>query len=321
MYQTKLKTLPGTVVHLPNTDDMEESHHVMDLDSIRAVNAALVSGRPLLVRGEPGMGKSQLARAAARELGRVLIRHTVDARTETRDLLWTVDGVARLAEAQVLGAFCQGKLEEVQERIAIDNFVHPGPLWWAFEWNTALVQAKRVHIDPPPQPSDWDEADGSVVLIDEIDKADPSIPNGLLDALGHRRFDIPGGKRVRMKEGQPPLVVITTNEERALPDAFLRRCWVLHLTLPKERTKLMSELKLRGNAHFGGCNDALLTQAADLVVTYRDKAEKQHRAPPGVAEYIDLLHVVTELSDDPDRQVTLLDEFAKFALQKHPTDV
>src|SRR5262249_50323380 len=122
---------------------MLASVHVIDEDSILAVNAALATGRPLLVRGEPGTGKSQLARAVAEALGRAFVSHSVDARTETRDLLWSVDAVARLAEAQVMGALHHVEHDEVRRRIDVIEFVQPGPLWWAFDWASAQAQARR----------------------------------------------------------------------------------------------------------------------------------------------------------------------------------
>ncbi|MBK8259670.1 MAG: MoxR family ATPase [Polyangiaceae bacterium] len=325
MFKQFVDCKPGDTIQLPDRGDMEKAAHVINEDSIEAVNAALSTGRPLLVRGEPGTGKSQLARAAAEHLGRVLVPHTVDARTETRDLLWTVDVVARLAEAQVQGVLGSDKPDAVQKRMAVRNFVHPGPLWWAFDWKTALAQAIQVGVDPPPAPPGWSEENGVVVLIDEIDKADPSVPNGLLDALGHRRFDIPGGGRVKMNDERRPLVVITTNEERALPDAFLRRCLVLHLALPKDKNELLAELLKRGRAHFEKrpevlLGDAALTEAANLLMRDRDKMVEHNLSPPGLAEFIDLLHAVTARTKDPGEQVKILQKIAKFTYQKHPPE-
>ena len=106
MYKSQLDLTPGTEIRLPACDDLDvdESCHIIDEDSLLAINATLATARPLLVRGEPGVGKSQLARAAAVALGRAFVPHAIDARTETRDLLWSVDAVARLAEAQLVGA-------------------------------------------------------------------------------------------------------------------------------------------------------------------------------------------------------------------------
>jgi MoxR-like ATPase len=231
------------IIELAATGDMPEAVHQFEPRQIRAVNAALAARRPLLVRGEPGIGKSQLARAAAKALGRAFVPHTVDARTESRDLLWHFDAVARLAEAQLLGALGravnldapdlqprpagkENKAESpsIRDRLAIARFLHPRALWWAFDWNGALNRVKDVGISAPPQPDGGDPANGCLVLIDEIDKAEADVPNGLLEALGAGSFHPQGCTEPVKATGIAPLVVITTNEERALPDAFVRRC-------------------------------------------------------------------------------------------------
>jgi MoxR-like ATPase len=310
----------GAHIPLPERGGMPPSVHVIQQEAIDALRAALVTGRPLLVRGEPGTGKSQLARAAAEALGRAFVPHAVDSRTETRDLLWSVDTVARLAEAQVLGALRHADPEEARRRIAIIEFVQPGPLWWAFDWPSAEAQARRSGASAPLTPEGWHPDRGAVVLIDEIDKADPAVPNGLLDALGHGRFDVPGGAPVAMNRAIRPLVAITTNEERALPDAFLRRCLVLHLSLPAERAALVATLMTRGRAHFPACPAAVLEQAADLLAADREEIRDRGLAPPGLAEYIDLLHAVLELGKTEDEQLGLLRRIAPLALRKHPPE-
>ncbi|NUQ77186.1 MAG: AAA family ATPase [Polyangiaceae bacterium] len=300
---------------------MPASVHVIDEDSILAVDAALATGRPLLVRGEPGTGKSQLARAAAAALNRAFVHHSVDGRTETRDLLFTVDAVARLAMAQVMGALGSMDRGEIMTRIDIQNFVRPGPLWWAFDWESAREQAKRSGVSEPITPPDFTPAQGAVVLVDEIDKADAAIPNGLLDALGHGRFDVDGRtEAVTLKREPPPLVVITTNEERSLPDAFLRRCLVLHLALPETTKDLIAVLVARGQAHFPKCAVSVLAKAAELLAKDRDEYRQQDLAPPGLAEYIDLVHAVTGQRSAEKEQLELLDRVAKFALRKHPPE-
>lgn len=184
-----LEIADNAIVTLAATGDMPEAVHQFDLRQIRAINAALAARRPLLVRGEPGIGKSQLARAAAKSLGRVFIPHTVDVRTESRDLLWHFDAVARLAEAQLLGALCRSpdqelpkeadkaKTPDIRDRLALSWFLHPRALWWAFDWDGAEKQAQRVGISPPPHPDGGDPANGCLVLIDEIDKAEADVPN------------------------------------------------------------------------------------------------------------------------------------------------
>jgi MoxR-like ATPase len=264
-----LEIADDAIVELAATGDMPEAVHQFEARQVRAVNAALAARRPLLVRGEPGIGKSQLARAAAKGLGRAFIAHTVDARTESRDLLWHFDAVARLAKAQLMGAMWRacdldssnqatlsaGKKDKTEqsnvlEPLAIQHFLHPRALWWAFNWNDALTQAKHIGIPTPPQPDGGDSANGCLVLIDEIDKAEADVPNGLLEALAAGCFNPEGRTDPVKAQGIAPLVVITTNEERALPDAFVRRCLVLHLRLPSDPKRLAERLIARGRAHF-----------------------------------------------------------------------
>jgi MoxR-like ATPase len=180
---------PAQPLTLPEEGGLLATCHVFDPDSILAINAALVTGRPLLLKGEPGTGKSQLARAAAVGLGRALVPYVVDGRTEVRDLLYTVDDVARLAEAQVQGSLAQQTSADARKAVEVSRFLAPGPLWWGLNWASALA------IHPAGQPltrAGWRVERGCVVLIDEIDKADSSVPNGLLDALGHQRITAPG---------------------------------------------------------------------------------------------------------------------------------
>lgn len=305
--------------------------HVFEKDDVEAVNAALAARRPLLVRGEPGAGKSQLARAAAAALGRAFVGTVVDARTESRDLLWSFDAVRRLAEAQVYGAVRRSKagdepaLAEEAQKEADDplderNYTAPGPLWWAFDWDDASRQAGRSRAATPPIPARCSPEEGVVVLVDEIDKADSSVPNGLLGSLGDGFFDGPGGQRVKCGEIEP-LVMVTTNEERSLPDAFLRRCLVHKMSLPSGRQGLYEWLVRRGRAHFGeGLDQRVLDRAAELLAGDRESYREIGLAPPGGAEYLDLLRVVAERGDGLEEQLSMLEEVSKFVLHKHPGD-
>ena len=246
---TSLDIQPGTAVTLASPGQTPEQVHIFESQSILAVNAALAARRPLLVRGEPGIGKSQLARAAAKALDRAFVPFVVDARTESRDLLYRFDAVARLAEAQLRGAFQQTDAG-IQDRLKVENFVHPGPLWWVFDWEDARRQASAVKTSEPPQADGGNPHNGCVVLIDEIDKAESDVPNGLLEALARGKFTPLGrNEPVRARE-RMPLVVITTNEERTLPDAFIRRCLVLFLAFPDASADLTDLLVQRGRAHF-----------------------------------------------------------------------
>ena len=334
-----LEIVDNQVIKLSATGDMPEAVHQFEPRQVRAVNAALAARRPLLVRGEPGIGKSQLARAAAAALGRAFVSYTVDARTESRDLLWHFDAVARLAEAQLIGALRAVPRSEpaknpkpkasakepaeppgIRDQLSIERFLHPHALWWAFDWEDALAQANQVGVPSPPQPDDGDPVNGCLILIDEIDKAESDVPNGLLEALGAGRFNPQGRTEPVTAKGIAPLVVITTNEERALPDAFVRRCLVLHLRLPSDRVRLAERLIERGRAHFGSRISAeVLQRAADLLITDRETARENHWLPlPGQAEYLDLVRAVTTRERTAKAQESLLEAVAEFVLKKHP---
>jgi len=327
------------IVPLAATGDMPEAVHQFEPRQVRALNAALAARRPLLVRGEPGIGKSQLARAGAKALGRAFVAHTVDARTESRDLLWHFDAVARLAEAQLIGAAGRvveagaeaagepspsadpaSRTESVRDRLAVQRFLHPRALWWAFDWDSAAKQALGVRLSSPIQPEGGDPANGCVVLIDEIDKAEADVPNGLLEALGAGCFYPQGGSEAVTAKGVAPLAIITTNEERALPDAFVRRCLVLHLRLPSDPDRLAERMIERGRAHFGRRVSAkILARAAELLIADRETARENHWLPlPGQAEYLDLIRAVITRERKAKAQESLLEDVAEFLLQKHP---
>jgi MoxR-like ATPase len=318
-------TLPdGHILPLEAQGGQDRSCHVFEQASIDAVNAALATHRPLLIRGAPGTGKSQLARAAAQALGRAFVMRSVDSRTETRDLLWEVDAVGRLARAQVLGALERGSIKEADERMSLKAFVEPGPLWWAFDWGSAKTQAKQLHKAPPWTPPGWDEEKGGVVVLcDEIDKADSSVPQGLLDALGHGRFDVPGFEApIALDRARFPLIIFTTNEERTLPDAFVRRCWVLPLALPSEHDELVTWLMVRGRAHFNEekgtpCDESILREAADQLATDRASMLARRLYAPGLAEYLDVLRALTTIAKTVDEQSELLERIKGFAFDKN----
>ncbi|VTR91708.1 atpase associated with various cellular activities aaa_5 : Uncharacterized protein OS=Candidatus Entotheonella sp. TSY1 GN=ETSY1_19820 PE=4 SV=1: AAA_5 [Gemmata massiliana] len=320
-----MDTVSGNIMQqvlIPKTGDRLPSVHLFDPESQWAIRAALAANRPLLVRGEPGVGKSQLARAAAVWLKRPFLSVVVDARTESQDLLWSFDAVGRLAQAQICAAF---KPADVARELAEERFVHPGKLWWAFDWNGARRQADVVGGPGLSGPEGWEPDDGCVLLIDEIDKAESDVPNGLLEALGSRSFSVRNCKSSVSASGQAPLVVITTNEERILPNAFVRRCLVLHLELPREEKALRELLVIRGEAHLDLLSPPeeygqqrqrreILEEAAGLLIDARNAAQaKQVRPLPGQAEYLDLIRAVFEITrtdgEDPKNVLALVKGF------------
>lgn len=312
---TFLTIEPDHVTPLPHHEGVPERYHEFDETTIAAVNAALAAQRPLLVRGEPGVGKTQLAEAVATELKRAFYSFTVDARTESRDLLWRYDAVMRLAQAQLYAALHRQDDVEIERELAVQRFVHPGPLWWAFDAASAEMACGegtsplRVYDNAARRDHGW------VVLIDEIDKAESDVPNGLLEALGAGQFTPFGYEEPVTIRGVAPLMILTTNEERILPDAFVRRCLVLPLTLPRGEEAMIAFLQQRGRAHFGHRTTAdVLHEAARQLVADRRAAEAAQLSPlPGQAEYLDLVCAVIGLApDDAEAQYHLLASIARF---------
>ncbi|MCP5159698.1 MAG: AAA family ATPase [Gammaproteobacteria bacterium] len=311
-------------IDLPPCGTWPASVHLFDQVSADAVLTALAAERPLLVRGEPGAGKSQLARAAAQKLGRLFISTVVHSRSEAQDLQWEYDAVARLGEAQVLASV--PSTLGPQERLDPRRFLIPGPLWWVFDWSSAENQVNHYSLckaKSPAKPESWQPENGSVLLIDEIDKAEADLPNSLLETLGNGAFPVPWlDAPVGLRKGvKPPLVVITTNGERELPAAFMRRCLVLHLELPKESNELVAWLVERGKEHFGDdCKENVRTLVAEQLVQDRDKAVKKGLYKPGQAEYLDILRaLVNARGSDEVAQEALFKRIARFAFEKTGT--
>jgi MoxR-like ATPase len=183
-------------------------------DIVIAVNAALSSRRPLLLRGMPGCGKSTLARDIAYALDRDYAEKVITSRTAAVDLLWTFDAVRRLSDTGPEPALARDARNYVEREI----------LWDAFE---------------PAEPSTRD----AVILLDEIDKADPDVPNDLLVPLGERRFTVTDTRPpLEVEQTREVLVIITTNGERDLPPAFLRRCASLTLEDPSQNAQRIREI-------------------------------------------------------------------------------
>jgi MoxR-like ATPase len=292
------------------------SVHRFDADTVTALRAAEAAGRPLLLRGVPGTGKSQTARAAAAaaEPERLFLSVVIDGRTEAQDLLWRYDAVGRLSDAHA-STGARARASGGGGRSALP-YVSPGPLWWAYDWQGAEAQwNKRKQGERPQPPEGWQPEHGTVLLIDEIDKADPDLPNAFLEVLGNQGFSVPFlGDRV-VRGGKPPLVVITTNEERDLPDAFLRRCFV-HVLKP------LADLVLMGRTHLARLGladrsfDAILQDAAKRIADDQARAKELKTYAPGLAEYLDLVIAVARQAASEADQLALLERTAPFVLDK-----
>lgn len=309
------KFQPDQKLELPAQGSWPATAHMIEADSLWALKAAISAGRPLLLRGEPGCGKSQLARAAALMLDRAFLSEVVHARQERKDLLWRFDAVARLGEAQVLS---MSKDANARDQLDPQKFMAPGVLWWAFDWASAQEQAAKCisKVAVPESPEGWQPKQGCVVLIDEIDKAETDLPNGLLETLGNGAFPVPHrSESVGRGNTTPPLVIITTNEERELPAAFLRRCLVHNMALADD-DHLVAWLVKRGEIHHPELSEEIRNLAADMLLRDRQTARDHGLPVPGQAEYLDLLRATSQLGKDPKGQKEVLENIAQFALIK-----
>ena len=192
-----------------------------------AVNAAVTLERPLLVKGEPGTGKTELAKQVARSLGMRLIEWNIKSTTRAQQGLYEYDAVSRLRDSQ-LG---EDKVHDVS------NYIKKGKLWEAFEAGEKVV-----------------------LLIDEIDKADIEFPNDLLQELDKMEFFVyETGDTIQARHR--PVVIITSNNEKELPDAFLRRCFFHYIRFPDVDT-----MKKIVAVHHPGIKESLLTTAPDPIL-------------------------------------------------------
>lgn len=216
-----------------------------------AVNAAITLQRPLLIKGEPGTGKTMLAEELAKSLDTELIQWHIKSTTKAQQGLYEYDAVSRLRDSQ-LGE------EKVKD---IANYIVQGKLWQAF--------------DAPKPP---------VLLIDEIDKADIEFPNDLLLELDKMEFFVYETKQT-IKAVQRPIVVITSNNEKELPDAFLRRCFFHYIQFPDQE-----EMRSIVDVHFPALKKDLLNQALESFFDLRDVPGLKKK--PSTSELIDWLKLL-----------------------------
>jgi len=254
-----------------------------------AVEVALATGRPLLVRGATGAGKSSLAFAEATKRGWRYYEQTITSRTQARELLWEVDQLARFQDARAGQAG------------AMRKYVRPGILWWAINRDSAKgfapdARDPNLNTDSSGRPVDSERA---VVLIDEIDKADPDVPNNLLVPLGSYRFQIEElVEPVTLdRTAQAPLIIITSNGERELPPAFLRRC-VEHYIEDANDERLLDIAE----KHFP--NERRETLKGMLTTVVEAQPERWSGPPlPSPAELIDCISAILRLP--PDRRAAI----------------
>src|SRR5262252_1650488 len=225
--------------------------YVATADLKLAVNAALTLQRPLLIKGEPGTGKTMLAEEVARALAMPLLAWHIKSTTKAQQGLYEYDAVSRLRDSQ-LGD------ERVKD---IHQYIVRGVLWQAFE---------------SEQPS--------VLLIDEIDKADIEFPNDLLRELDRMEFFVYETRQTIVARHRP-LVVITSNNEKELPDAFLRRCFFHYIKFPDKET-----MQSIVDVHFPGLKKELLTEAMEVFFGLREVPGLKKK--PSTSELIDWLKLL-----------------------------
>jgi MoxR-like ATPase len=253
-----LRTLNSALRKVDNKMKFQGTDDYVATDDLTiAVNAAVTLERPLLVKGEPGTGKTELARQVSNALGLPMIEWNIKSTTRAQQGLYEYDAVSRLRDSQ-LG----------EERVHdVKNYIRKGKLWQAFE------------------------AEGkTVLLIDEIDKADIEFPNDLLQELDKMEFFVyETGETI--KAVNRPIVIITSNNEKELPDAFLRRCFFHYIRFPE-----MDTLRKIVEVHHPGIKENLLTTA--LTQFYEIRDQQGLKKKPSTSEVLDWLKLL--LAEDMD---------------------
>jgi len=246
------------------------STYVATDDLLTAVNAAVTLERPILIKGEPGTGKTQLALEVASSLGKPLYEWHIKSTTKAQQGLYEYDAVARLRDSQ-LGD------ERVHD---ISNYIVRGKIWEAFE-----------------------AAEQPVLLIDEVDKADIEFPNDLLQELDRMEFYVYETRQL-VKAVHRPIIVITSNNEKELPDAFLRRCFFHYIKFPEKET--MEQIV---DVHFPKLKKSLLSEALNAFYKVRDVPGLKKK--PSTSELLDWIKLLLAedippealRSDDPRKAI------------------
>ena len=262
--------MQDTKINFSGSNDYVASEELM-----RAVNIAIALEKPLLIKGEPGTGKTMLAQSVAKALDKELIIWNIKSTTKAQDGLYVYDVVQRLYDSQ----FGTDGVDDIKKYVKLGKI------------GDAFSSEKQV-----------------ILLIDEIDKADLEFPNDLLWELDKMEFYIPEtGETVKAKKR--PIVIITSNAEKELPDAFLRRCIFHYIEFPNE--ELMKEII---KVHFPDLEDNIIKQTIDAFYYVRSLRDIQKK--PSTSEIIDWIQALT-ISGIPVEKITKEIPFAGVILKKN----
>jgi MoxR-like ATPase len=278
------RSWPEGVVSLPGSHRRRLTRpedYIADPGLVDAVNVALLLGQPLLLTGEPGTGKTQLAYSLAWELGLgEPLKFETKSTSVARDLFYTYDSLGRFQAAQS-GTETAGPLAYMS--------------YSALGLAILLANEPSAVADYLPPGFQHGGQQRSIVLIDEVDKAPRDFPNDILNELEQLYFRIPelGNVRIEMNPEAQPVVIITSNSEKNLPDAFLRRCVYYNIPFP-EKPELEHIVACRLGEHAGG-SSPFLSQALDLFLELR-KASNGLRKRPATAELLGWLLAMREAS-------------------------
>lgn len=305
-----------------NPDDRHGRCYEMDKHLRFITDAALVSHRPLLLQGEPGSGKSSYAPFIARNLGWRYYEYNVTSRTEAQDMIWKFDALRRVRDANIHSMKSSLRSRNFRN-LGAWNYVEPGPFWWAIDRSSALSLANRQRyscgstnvIEPFTEINAHRNKNAAVLLIDEIDKADPNVPNDLLEILSMQRFRVDDAgidiARPRGAVGDDRrigtlLVVITTNDERDLPPAFLRRCIAYTITEPNndidkiDRFINIARLHMSSLINTNPNGELNVRRIAEKCVAMRKVTSARGRRSPSTAEFLDVVRFCLVRSIDPE---------------------